>query len=263
MSWKVTTRIWETSPQKGGALMVLLAIGDIANEQGEAWPSIATVAKRARMSERQVYKLISHLMLMGELAVASRQGPGHTNRYKVLCADYELTPPPPVKSSGVDEANEPAPLNPSSPPPCRPGQGTPEPQDRVPLNPSSPKQSLNSQGTVNEQSARARPKRQKVTKLDDLVVDDELREWASVNCENVNPDRVLLGFREYCLSKEPKYKDYRAAFRNSLLKQQQWWEERHPKADIAYGDYVPDSSPARDAHQAELIVNPVNKEGPF
>ena len=56
----------------------------------------------------------------------------------------------------------------------------------------------------------------KVPKLDDLTVTEPLREWAKQEAPDVNLDGALGEFRDYCLAKDPKYKDYMAAFRNSL-----------------------------------------------
>jgi hypothetical protein len=46
MSW-----IWSNSPYKGERLLLHLALGDFANDQGECFPSVATLAKKARCSD--------------------------------------------------------------------------------------------------------------------------------------------------------------------------------------------------------------------
>ena len=53
MSIHVTKAVWDYSKQqKSGALVVLLAIADYANERGMAWPAVSTLARKARMSTR-------------------------------------------------------------------------------------------------------------------------------------------------------------------------------------------------------------------
>jgi hypothetical protein len=77
MSIKVMSRVWEGSRQSGGALLVLLAIADFADDDGLAFPSVRTLARKARLSERQVQRVLAELPAAGELVVrpgAGRQG---------------------------------------------------------------------------------------------------------------------------------------------------------------------------------------------
>lgn len=87
MSIKVTDRVWKHSSAIEGALLVLLAIADFADDNGEAFPSIPTLARKARVSEQQVRNVIRRLVKAGELAVEGGRagaGRGHKNRYRVL-----------------------------------------------------------------------------------------------------------------------------------------------------------------------------------
>lgn len=67
MSIKVMSEVWEHSKATSGALLVLLAIADNANEQGIAWPSLMTLARKSRLSERQVRRQLRQLEESGEL----------------------------------------------------------------------------------------------------------------------------------------------------------------------------------------------------
>src|SRR5918911_5044637 len=84
MSIKVMSRVWEESRQSGGALLVLLAIADFADDAGVAFPSIRTLARKARLSGRQVQRVIAQLVQDGELSVEAGQGRGGSHRYRVL-----------------------------------------------------------------------------------------------------------------------------------------------------------------------------------
>jgi len=78
------SQVWEKSKSKGSCLLVLLAIADNSNDENIAWPSIKTISKKSRMSERNVQYSIQKLVDMGELKVndqASRYG---TNEYAIL-----------------------------------------------------------------------------------------------------------------------------------------------------------------------------------
>lgn len=81
MSIAVMTQVWDTSKEKGTALLLLLALADFANAEGIAWPSIETLAQRARISERQTQYIIHSLEADGELYVMQAIGRGNVNRY--------------------------------------------------------------------------------------------------------------------------------------------------------------------------------------
>ena len=84
MSIKVMSEVWEHSKAKGSAHHLLLAIADNANEQGIAWPSVRTLARKARLSERQIQRLIRSLQRTGELDIHEGGGPpGSTHTYRV------------------------------------------------------------------------------------------------------------------------------------------------------------------------------------
>lgn len=82
------TSVWERSIQSGSALLLLLAIADFADDDGFAFPSVARLAKKVRLTERQTWSLIGKLKADGELAVGVGGGRGRTNRYRV-CINTE------------------------------------------------------------------------------------------------------------------------------------------------------------------------------
>lgn len=78
------TQVWEHSRAAGGQLLVLLAIADFADDYGKAWPSVSTLAKKARITKRHTQKVIKQLKDMGELVV-DQGASGHwgTNLYRI------------------------------------------------------------------------------------------------------------------------------------------------------------------------------------
>lgn len=86
MSIEAMTLVLHHSQASGAAQMILMGI---ANHQGDggAWPSIATLAKYGKVSERRVQQVIRELEQMGELAIQTMGGvetaTGATNRYFV------------------------------------------------------------------------------------------------------------------------------------------------------------------------------------
>lgn len=58
MSIKILDRGWRFSKAKGGDLLVLLSIADFANDEGVAYPSVATLARKARLTPRNDQRAI-------------------------------------------------------------------------------------------------------------------------------------------------------------------------------------------------------------
>jgi len=88
MSIEISTRVWKHSAAKGGNLLVLLAIADNADtETGEAFPGVAYLAAKTRLSVRGVKYATKNLIEMGELELVERggfrQGKATANLYRV------------------------------------------------------------------------------------------------------------------------------------------------------------------------------------
>lgn len=70
MSW-----VWDHSQAGGTDRLVLLAIADSADHDGSnAWPSIATIARKCQISERTVQRSIRSLVDLGEIVVVPQGG---------------------------------------------------------------------------------------------------------------------------------------------------------------------------------------------
>jgi len=91
VSIRAMNRVIENSRAEGADFVVLLMIANFANEYGKAWPSNATLARTARVSERQTRQSIGVLHEeLKEIDVAYNAGPNRVNVYHVLC--FEDTP---------------------------------------------------------------------------------------------------------------------------------------------------------------------------
>jgi hypothetical protein len=70
-----TTWVWDHSESTGNARLVLLAIADAADANGDnAWPTQDKLAVMARVSVRTVRRLVAHLVELGELEVIEHAG---------------------------------------------------------------------------------------------------------------------------------------------------------------------------------------------
>ena len=83
MSIRITSEVWQNAPVGGTELLCLLALADFANDAGEAYPSIATLAGKLRMSERNTQYLLKKLEAQGLLRILRSTGPKGCNLYQV------------------------------------------------------------------------------------------------------------------------------------------------------------------------------------
>src|SRR5262245_42302484 len=87
MSIEATSAVWKRSRQKKSSrLVVLLALADYTNSDGIAWPAVSTLARKARMSERNVQRCVRALEKAGELEVRANQGRRGSNIYRITLA---------------------------------------------------------------------------------------------------------------------------------------------------------------------------------
>lgn len=77
-------RVWDQSELKGSQLLLELAIADNANDDGFAWPGVNYLARKIRMSPRQVQRMIPELIGASEIAVEFGAGRGNTHQFWIL-----------------------------------------------------------------------------------------------------------------------------------------------------------------------------------
>ena len=74
----------ETAPVEQGALLVLIMLADSADERSrECWPSVSNIARRSRLSERQVQYCLKDLAERGMIEIVPNAGRSGTNLYRV------------------------------------------------------------------------------------------------------------------------------------------------------------------------------------
>ncbi|MCB0358173.1 MAG: helix-turn-helix domain-containing protein [Bdellovibrionales bacterium] len=84
VSWEAQSAVWAHSQAKGNALLTLLAIADFLNRETHlAWPSVETLAKRTRQTERNVRYSLKSLRESGEISVVDGAGPRGVNCYTI------------------------------------------------------------------------------------------------------------------------------------------------------------------------------------
>lgn len=87
MSIDLMAWVWRSGPENQAQMLVLLALADAANERGYCWPAVATIARKARMSERNARRILRDLEDAGWIAVNYERGRNHTNGYTITKPD--------------------------------------------------------------------------------------------------------------------------------------------------------------------------------
>lgn len=84
MANKVLTRVWEHSEQRGAARCLIVALADVADEHGIAYPGIPYLAGMINEEEDYTYKLLRKLIEAGELLHKPGGGRGRKTLYAVV-----------------------------------------------------------------------------------------------------------------------------------------------------------------------------------
>lgn len=136
MSIQVMSLVWKSSQLSGSALLMELAIADFADDDGRAYPSVATLARKCRIKPRNANYLLRQLQDSGELTVRIGEGPKGCNLYKINVKGLQ-------SSAGVQDI---AGVQSIAPPPAK--------DCASPLQPSAAKPSLNHQETSGRQKSK-------------------------------------------------------------------------------------------------------------
>jgi DNA-binding transcriptional MocR family regulator len=123
MSYQAVRWVFENSRTKKIQRLILLAIAEHANEQGEAWPSLERLATFTNESRRTVCKNLAKLKTSGEIEISTGGGKGKSNRYRIkmsagnpAASDREC-PPNSVPPDTVSNHPNSVPPDPNSVPP--------------------------------------------------------------------------------------------------------------------------------------------------
>ena len=84
MSVRTMARVWTESTHSGSHLLMLLSIADFADDDGNAYPAVGTLAGKCRMQPRNAQVILTALRASGELQVRPNEGPRGTNRYRIV-----------------------------------------------------------------------------------------------------------------------------------------------------------------------------------
>ena len=89
MSVAMMSCVWKHSKTRLGQRLVLLALADFANDDGEAWPSLKTLAAKSLLSEREIRYALRRLERLGEIKTLRNKGPRGCHLYQITVAQAE------------------------------------------------------------------------------------------------------------------------------------------------------------------------------
>ena len=213
MSVHISSRVWAESKASGTALVVLLALADMANDEGYAWPSVGTLVKRARLTtDRGIQKVLTHLAEeLGEIVIIPRAG--HANWYRVIVGMSAEDLAKGVNCrSGVNSGSG-----------CTGVRGRSERQDGGGVNPGSP---INvSEPSMNRQEGEAKPpappKRTKANpkgKIPDAWSPNPTTlDWVAEKFPDADEAAEREAFVQKALALGWQYADWQAGYKNWFI----------------------------------------------
>lgn len=98
MSIRVSTWVWHDTTARGSDLLVLLALADIADDDGFCWPKMSVLVERVRLDRATVQRRVKAL-IRGEL-VERVERPGTSNLYRVLVPWADSSGGPQIAAPG-------------------------------------------------------------------------------------------------------------------------------------------------------------------
>ena len=164
------------------AKLVLLALADHANDKGHCWPSMERLQDRTGLSRATVYRAIDTLTGIGLVQMVKR---GRANNYNLAMSQDEI------------------------------GKS----QDEIGRSHSEIKMRHGETLTVKKRHNEPSLKRARASAVPlDWFPDDELIEWAKERTPHVDTDIETERFINYYASKGELRKDWRASWRNWMLR---------------------------------------------
>ena len=87
MSVAISEQVWTRYDGGGSKLLCLLALADWSDESGFCYPSVAAVAKKIRLQDRQAKRLLHELIDAGYVRVVGNKfggAPGSSRKYQLV-----------------------------------------------------------------------------------------------------------------------------------------------------------------------------------
>jgi len=225
MSVQATSYVWEHSQQKGAGLLLMLAIANIADTRGFAYPGIKRLSTDIRMSERNTQRLLHELERSAELEIRRGAGPHGTNLYWIKMNDT-------LPLFGERGAARVAAV-------LAGGGGDNLTPDNLAGDKTPPK-GVTKRASRGDTALSPEPKATTTTRK--YAPSASVLEWVKKDGHEKNLPAHLDYFNDYLLTNKRRYKDLDAAFRNCIRSD---WGGVRKQAEIAarFGGPKPAKNP--------------------
>lgn len=226
MSVRSISRVWDGSQHSGTELLMLLAIADFADDDGRAYPSVASLARKCRMQPRNARYILNELQVSGELKVQVNAGPRGANLYRLI---FDAMPGldvcrPLQPAAGVQDVagmHHTAGVQGSAG--LQPTSATPATHCRKPLQRIAAEPSLNRQEPGVGRAKRSAAASDRGTRLpSDWALPADLRAYCEQKRPDLDPDAVAENFRDFWVAKpgmDARKLDWPATFRRWVREQ--------------------------------------------
>lgn len=249
MSIAVMSQVWDRFPAGSSSLLAMLLFADYSDDQGgNIFPSMATIAKRLRLTESQARRVVHGLIREGWVKVVGNEtggAPGSTRQYRIALEKLAQTPCTYARGTGSASA---------TPTGSTDARGTPSMDARDPLHPCADTPSAHASQSISDPSLSKRegkapplkrsPGSARGTRLDAATLPDKWREFCQAERPDLDPVKVFDAFRDHWVA-QPGQKgvkaDWLATWRN--------WVRRERKSQASapielFDDYKPARRPA-------------------
>jgi hypothetical protein len=190
-------RVWADSQHSGTALLMLLAIADFADDEGNAYPAVSTLARKCRMKPRNATYLLRELQQSGELQVRLNEGPRGCNRYRIVLTALGVQQGAGVQSGAGVQGSAAAPAI----------------HGRLPLQPSADEPSLNHQEPLKRERARKARTARNTLIPENWEPSEALKAWASQSRPDLDLIAVSENFRDHYIANGESRASWDALFR--------------------------------------------------
>jgi helix-turn-helix protein len=238
---------------QGNDLVILLALADWSNDQGLCWPSISSLARKARVSERTARYALGRLETGNYLTRIEHHGRTHTNEYLLNLQVLE-----PEKVQQPLQVLEPVKPAISS---IKPASNDIKPAIAIAAKPLiEPLINRQEREGASRQPAPVKTPFRKTHIPADFEVTDEMYSWAYSKFPELNVDDATETWRDAMIAKGFQYIDWTAAWRNGMKNAVKWAAERKGKdgdETTKFGRAV-----VRAGREiASLFVEPIQRNG--
>lgn len=195
MSVRVSTWVWHETTARGSDLLVLLALADIADDDGSCWPKVGVLSDKVRLDRATVQRRLKALIDGGLVERVER--PGSSNLYRVLVPWSDGEGVPQIAAPGVPHGR---------------GGGAAQARHRVPHG-CGTEPSLNRQDTSAGPSPRRKPER--------ALPEDwkpTAKHAALASERGVDLSSEAFRFRAHAAANDRRQRDWGAAFTMWLSK---------------------------------------------